>query len=601
MLRGWKQKIGSAWPVLRMRGVGYVAYLLAVYIPHGISYCLLHKMPRRRLRRLGQGSVLAAGILLVLVGSLLVGFVSALGATVLLVALGGALAYLWKQQRLRQMQRRAYTLTEAARSKVRFTSWIDWPIEPDTRRRVEAHRQGRPGPEVVLARIDNDGRVLGLFGHLPWLDPVEEHDFVERRRFPLDIVLLDGKVLVRKDFRSARERFVREWYNLALLQDKATVPAVYLADEARCVLYKNLVPGRTIRSHLVAAGARILTVQTEHDPSLDGLDAEARIRAVWARGRAVLPDCLPEAVLWALEHQMDGIHAAGVARLSLTFGNVVIEEPTGTPWLIDMEGAQDYRSTASPVFGFRRDEDRQKFNAIYGRALLTETSVRQALCTQLTQKNGWYAPIDFGGGLTVGNFWSTESGTGRWEVLNREVVAPLVRGKRVLDLGSNNGLLPLLMLRAGAAEVTGVERDLGFVERARLVHRIFEWRDLRAYAFEICQADMLEAVRANPGSYDVVTAFCSLYYLRPEAMGEVVQRAACMAPVMIVQANDGTREEAADDKAEKSSTAYLEQLLRDNGYAHVQTYAPQGYRRPLLVGKIAGEGTGSEPYQVDQA
>ena len=53
----------------------------------------------------------------------------------------------------------------------------------------ETNQYGEP----ILARIDNDGRVLGLFGRLPWLDSVEEHDFAERRRFPLDIVLLDGK------------------------------------------------------------------------------------------------------------------------------------------------------------------------------------------------------------------------------------------------------------------------------------------------------------------------------------------------------------------------------------------------------------------------
>jgi predicted CoA-binding protein len=49
-----------------------------------------------------------------------------------------------------------------------------------------------------------------------------------------------------------------------------------------------------------------------------------------------------------------------------------------------------------------------------------------------------------------------------------------------------------------------------------------------------------------------------LYYRQPQEMVKVARRAKELAPIMIVQANIGTRTGAAQYKAEKSSLSYLE-------------------------------------------
>ena len=536
-----------------------------------------------------KGTILLGGLILVLViSSALLGLLNAilnlllLGAIILLLRIG------LLRIRISCLRREAKILFEKARSTYSdgtFTSWRQWPVEDSTRKAVEAARKNNPEEEIIIGRIDNDGRITGPFGDLPGWSNISEADFEKKHRYLLEIVLAGDNLLVRKDFRGRRFSFVHEWHNLSILYGKANIPAIYRVDENRCRLYKNLIPGRTVRDGLVYAGAKILTVQTKDDPELTKLDANSRIEAVWARGRAHLHSCFPGRFIFELENQLDRIHACGITGVSLTFGNVIADSKNSTPWLIDFDRARTHCSTSSPIFAFRRNQDRIKFNKIYGGHLITEESARQALAKNASGKSGWYAPVDFGGGLTVGAFWSIDSGTGRWEFFNKEIMMPLVAGKRVLDLGSNNGAMSMMMLRCGAREVVGIEVSPVFAERARLIHKIFEWRDIRKYAYKIYNCDMLKILQTGWGRFDLVTALASLYYLPPEDMSRIVRKVSEISPIMILQVKTDTRPEAAEDKARKSSVGFLKEMLENNGFPKVKVISPAGYNRPLLAGR----------------
>lgn len=274
-----------------------------------------------------------------------------------------------QRMQILRMQRQARALVKIAQFTYppeTFTSWTHWPVDVRTREAVETFRKATLEQEIIIGRIDADGRVLGLFGELPGLKSVDLANFVAQRRYRLDIVLSGNSVLVRKDFCGNKIGFLQEWYNLALLYGKVNVPAIYRVDEDRCWLYKNLIVGQTIRDILVNSGARILIVQTRDDPELVELDQDSCIEAVWARGRAAMPACFSQVFLAELEQQFNKLHAYGMANLSLTFGNIMRDSQSGAPWFIDFEGAQHFRSTFSPVFIYRRRQDRIKFSQIYG-------------------------------------------------------------------------------------------------------------------------------------------------------------------------------------------------------------------------------------------
>ncbi len=576
--------VAKGWRLLRRRGLRYIWYLVTGYL-----------LPRTLDRLLGDESVIVRKRSLVSIGlGVLVIILSVLvhfgtGPEPVTLVLVAVLLVTWATARFktwRRLQAARAILRETKRGAPQlFTAWRDLPVEAKVRQTIEMMKTARAQDEIRLGRIDNDGRVLGVFGEIGGTHSVLEADFVERYRFPLDIVLKDDKVLVKKDFRRHEGPFVQEWYNLAMLQGKANIPAVYDADETHCILYKNFVPGETIRDILVGAGAKILNVQTDSERALAPLSEQGRLRAVARRGTRLVGSHLSESYLRKLEHQMETVHRSAVAGLSLTFGNVLVHFATGDPWLLDFEGARHFMSTRSRLFSVKRDRDRRTLNRLYGRTLLTRKLARAHLAARVAMGEILYAPVDFGDGISAGRFWSTENGTGRWDFLNNRVVAPLVVEKRVLDLGSHNGAMPMMMLRSGAREVVAVEISSTLAETARLVHRIFEWRDMRSYSLHILNCNMLELLENGWGRFDVVTMFSSLYYLSAEDMARVVRKASILASVVVIQGNSHTRPQAGDNKAFKSSLPFLRELLEGNGFPDVQVYAPRGYARPLLVGR----------------
>jgi SAM-dependent methyltransferase len=282
-----------------------------------------------------------------------------------------------------------------------------------------------------------------------------------------------------------------------------------------------------------------------------------------------------------IETLMDRAHAAGITGLHDAFETLVRVDHAGLRFA-SLPQARKYPRRGA-AFLAARDDDRRAFNARFNASVLTEADARRALrAGKAKVPPGYrdYAPIDFGHGLTIGQIASTDSGTGRWDFFNRHIVAPLVRGKRVLDLGSNNGSLPLMMLRAGAREVVAVEFTPEIADFARLNARILAWRDMRRYQFEVLTGDMRLFLSRDLGRFDVVTAFCSLYYLPEADMARIIEKAASMGATLVLQANDGIHNLPAQ-------TQQLRTLMERNGYPDVQVHAPAGFVRPLLVGRPA--------------
>lgn len=294
-----------------------------------------------------------------------------------------------------------------------------------------------------------------------------------------------------------------------------------------------------------------------------------------------------------VEKLMDRAHAAGITGVADSFARMTRAD-NGSIRFGDLRRARKHRP-GTVAFAAARDADRCAFNRRFNASLLTEASARQAL-EELRARvpPGYrnYAPIDFGAGLTVGQVASTDSGTGRWEFFNREVVAPIVAGRRVLDLGSNNGSLPLMMLRSGAREVVAIEYTPAIADFARLNGRILSWRDMRAYNLTVLTGDMRMFLTEDLGSFGVITAFCSLYYLPEEDMARIIAKAASMNAVLVLQANEAIENNLPGRMLD------LHRLMRDNGYAEIAVHTPAGFARPLLVGHTMASAAARLPQEA---
>jgi hypothetical protein len=121
-----------------------------------------------------------------------------------------------------------------------------------------------------------------------------------------------------------------------------------------------------------------------------------------------------------------------------------------------------------------------------------------------------------------------------------------------------------------------IERTPQIAEFARFNARVLAWRDQRPYAMDVLDGDMRVFLSSDLGRFDVVTAFCSLYYLAKEDMARIIAKASAMGATLVLQANEGIDNLPA-------RAAVLEQLMMSNGYPEIRVYAPAGFSRPLLV------------------
>jgi SAM-dependent methyltransferase len=189
------------------------------------------------------------------------------------------------------------------------------------------------------------------------------------------------------------------------------------------------------------------------------------------------------------------------------------------------------------------------------------------------------------GGLRFGRIWSTDVGYGRWRYILRDNL-PILRGARVLDLGANNGFNAIQMMRSGAEEVVAVENDDIAVAQGELVRELFEWADNRPYPLRYVCNSMAELAQLDLGTFELVTALCSIYYLDDSEINAVVDHVRTISDTLVLQCNTDRRIRRSDVRTyEKASVEYATGVLHRNGFPFIQVTAPRGYSRPLVSGR----------------
>ena len=89
----------------------------------------------------------------------------------------------------------------------------------------------------------------------------------------------------------------------------------------------------------------------------------------------------------------------------------------------------------------------------------------------------------------------------------------------------------------------------------------------------------------NLGKFDMVTAFCSLYYLHDNDINNLVTYLSTITSTIVLQCNINVKllrkEESTHHKA---SIEYNKSILQKNGFNKIKVIAPKKYFRPLIIG-----------------
>ena len=204
----------------------------------------------------------------------------------------------------------------------------------------------------------------------------------------------------------------------------------------------------------------------------------------------------------------------------------------------------------------------------------------------------WYTPIDFGNGMiTAGNFKVTTElesihfGLGKWRyIIERNL--PDLQGKRVMDLGCNNGIFCIEMARMGATDVIGVDSEKtwpNWRKQAEFVKEALEWRCRTTYPISFFDSDMDQISSLNLGHLDVVIALCSIYYLEEDRMFSLLKYLRETTDLVLIQCNT-RKEDQTPEVHRKATPQFIGHLLKKVGFPYISFDKPFLYERPIIVG-----------------
>jgi tRNA A-37 threonylcarbamoyl transferase component Bud32 len=220
---------------------------------------------------------------------------------------------------------------------------------------------------VVIADIDHDGFYLpkhGVIGNLPC---IEKSEFLPRRKFPMELVVVDGTVGVRKWYSGRSDRFLNEMESLYLLNIAGcNVPSVLELDFDDQWLITSFIPGMVLRELLASRGAKLRDRDVAKIPGFAELSPEKRRLERIAQGRMYLKDVVGQDFIDQLRVQVSKVHKAGILINDVKYGNVIIESETGRPYLVDFEMADNISGFRPGITKALLENDVEKFELHFG-------------------------------------------------------------------------------------------------------------------------------------------------------------------------------------------------------------------------------------------
>ncbi len=231
-------------------------------------------------------------------------------------------------------------------------------LDPTLDKKLAHLRQ--PNQELVIGDFDQDGGLLPRFGPIAGIPSIEPDQFMERTGCPVLLVDLNGRLGVRKEFKSFG-RFVQEIEAMLELEARqCPVPSLMNVDWAAHKITMTFVPGGVVRELLALAGADIRDRNSTKSYSRT-VDKE-RIRS----GREHLPKVLAREDVARIAAGLAAIHASGFVLEDVKFGNIILASGSGRPIFVDLERALPTDRLPAALTKYLREIDLKKFEEHFG-------------------------------------------------------------------------------------------------------------------------------------------------------------------------------------------------------------------------------------------
>jgi tRNA A-37 threonylcarbamoyl transferase component Bud32 len=220
---------------------------------------------------------------------------------------------------------------------------------------------------VNIGEFDQDGLLLSKVGPIRGIPCLTMKDFVPRASTTLRLLLLDDSVVVEKDFRGVKSWFVRELTALRRLHAAGCrVPAILDVNLKNYSFTMPFIKGMVLTEAFAKAGAVLRDRDVVAHPAYRGLSPRLMQLKRIEAARNVLANVVSGDFVDKLYRRLQQIHCAGVAHMDLNYGNIVIEEGSNEPRIIDFGSASPICDCGKILFRLLREYDTEQFNSRFG-------------------------------------------------------------------------------------------------------------------------------------------------------------------------------------------------------------------------------------------
>jgi len=429
--------------------------------------------------------------------------------------------------------------------------------------------------EIVIAKIDQDGYYYSYFGPIKDIQTVSKDNFLNRKKFNLEVVAINEYLGVKKYFNKDKISFFHEIEALhALGKSGCNIPAILDVDFEKLTLTISLILGCVLREKLAKNGAVLRDCDVNNNPDFVCLtEYESAIKRI-NEGKRILYNVVDRQFIENLFIELQKIHSNSFLLDDIKYGNIVIERESNQPYLIDFDHARNYSKLNNNVFSLYRDLDIEKFNLHFGTDKLTYNRIKERIKTKKIDSNLINNfPIYFGAGVRIGPIWKLDSGYGNWHYLLTKYL-PLFSEKCILTVLSNNAFYSLQLLREGAMKIVGVEIEEENIKDKSFLQEGYEWADNKKYNYQKIDADLCEISKFEFNKFDVLITQYPLYYQGADFFSTIVQYAYKVTDRLVVMSNNNTDRNQAYH-VQKKFFKHAASIIENNGFSIIQDSSPQ--------------------------
>jgi len=231
--------------------------------------------------------------------------------------------------------------------------------------------------KVVLGEIDQDGFLLSKVGKISNIPNISKKQFLTRKRFGLQLVAIHGYVCIEKHYKGNKSSFINEIEALYHLgRAGCNIPVIMDVDFDNLTLTFSYISGRVLREELAKRGAVVRDRDIEDNPELTRSGKRKMALKRIPECKRILSKVIGSQFIELIFTELNKMHEARFIWNDIKYGNIIIEEQSGKPYLIDFDWALRFPRLGKIAFKILCDRDIEKFNACFGTEKLTYKRIK---------------------------------------------------------------------------------------------------------------------------------------------------------------------------------------------------------------------------------